>query len=73
MATAPIIDEQLEPIPGVDFVSTEEWMNMLDRQTRELLGMSCAEFIRRYKAGEIEDPSSSDVTFLVMMIPHSER
>ena len=37
------------------------------------LGMSGDEFVRRYRAGEIEDADRSDVIRVAMLIPLAER
>jgi len=50
-------------------LTREEGMAMFDRQARERLGMSGEEFLKKWEAGEIEDPDRSDVMMLVMMIP----
>lgn len=50
-------------------LTREEGIAMFDRQARDRLGMSGQEFLRKWEAGEIEDPDRNDVMMLVMMIP----
>lgn len=53
-------------------LTREEGIAMFDRQARERLGMSGEEFLKRWEAGEIEDPDRNDVMMLVMMIPFTK-
>jgi len=57
----------------VKYVSRREGAEILDRQAKKYLGMSGDEFVRRYRAGEIEDADRSDVIRVAMLIPLSER
>jgi hypothetical protein len=57
---------------GIKYVSRQQGAKILDRQARKYLGMSGDEFVRRYRAGEIEDPDRSAVVRLAMLIPLSE-
>jgi hypothetical protein len=50
----------------------EEGVALLDRQARKYLGMSGAEFVEKYRAGEIEDPGSTTVMRVAMLIPFAE-
>lgn len=61
--------EALEPIEGVQFITEAEGKEILDRQAQKYLGMSGQEFIRRYRAGEIDDPNRREVTLVSMLIP----
>jgi hypothetical protein len=56
-----------------DYITREEGIELLDRQARKYLGMSGEEFIRRYRAGEIEDSCRSDVVRISMLIPFAEQ
>ncbi|MBA2277990.1 MAG: hypothetical protein H0W06_09540 [Chloroflexia bacterium] len=56
-----------------NFVSVTQGKKALDRRARGTLGMSGAEFIRRYRAGEIEDPDRPEVIKLAMFLPFTER
>jgi len=58
---------------GIESVSQREGAAILDQQARTYLGMSGEEFVRRYRAGEIEDPDRSDVLCVAMLIPLAER
>ncbi|HEY7031733.1 MAG TPA: hypothetical protein VH482_10415 [Thermomicrobiales bacterium] len=53
-------------------LSLEEGVALLDRQARKYLGMSGAEFVEKYRAGEIEDPGSTTVMRVAMLIPFAE-
>ena len=64
------------PMPrrvGSKYVSRRQGRKILDRQARKYLGMSGEEFVRKYRAGEIEDPDRSDVIRVAMLIPLAER
>lgn len=56
-------------LPPIHEATQEEWTAMFDARAREWLGMSGDEFIRRWEAGEIEDPDRTDIMMLVFMIP----
>jgi hypothetical protein len=72
---APVTEEidELPEIEGVDWITREEGIAILDRQARKYLGMSGEEFVRRYRAGEIEDPDRSDVVALSMLLPFADE
>ncbi len=57
---------------GYKYISREEGVQLLDEHARTYLGMSGEEFVRRYLAGEIEDPNRSEVTRVAMLIPFAE-
>lgn len=63
---------ELDKLPDVHYISREEGIRLLDERAREYLGMSGDEFVRRYHAGEIEDPDRTDVIVLAMMIEWTE-
>jgi hypothetical protein len=50
-------------------LTCEEGMAILNHQARGRLGMTGDEFLRRWKAGDIDDPDRNDVLMLVLMIP----
>lgn len=62
-----------DPWAGFHLVSKAEGVAILDRQAHALLGMSGEEFIRKYRAGEIEDPDRSEVVRVSMLIPMAEQ
>jgi hypothetical protein len=67
--------ETSEIPPEVDWIETmtrEEGLALLDRQARELLGMSGEEFMRRYRGGEIEHPCRSEVARVAILLPLAE-
>lgn len=53
--------------PEVIYLSPSEWLVLHERDAQELLGVSAAEFVRRYRAGDYED-YDSDVMFLAVGI-----
>jgi hypothetical protein len=72
MATQPHSDEQEpEDFYGVTYeeLSREEGRALFEKRAQEWLGMSGEEFIRKLKAGEIEDPDRTDVISLAIMLP----
>ncbi len=64
---------ELDRLPDVYYISREEGIRRLDERAREYLGMSGEEFVRRYRAGEIEDSSRSDVIRVAMAIRFAEQ
>ena len=62
-----------DPWAGFILVSEEEGRASLDAQAREYLGISGEEFIRKYRAGEFEDPDQYDVVRLSFLIPFAEQ
>jgi hypothetical protein len=58
---------------GIKYVTREEGIALLDRQAKKYLGMSGPEFVEKYRAGEIEDPSSTNVMSVAMLIPFAEQ
>ncbi len=60
-------------MPGIKYVSRAQGVNILDRQARKYLGMSGPEFVRKYRAGEIEDRDHTDVARVALLIPLAEQ
>jgi hypothetical protein len=58
---------------GMKYVSRQRGKKILDRQARKYLGMSGDEFVRKYRAGEVEDPDRTDVRRVAMLIPLADR
>ncbi|MEX1255011.1 MAG: hypothetical protein WEE64_11800 [Dehalococcoidia bacterium] len=54
---------------GLKVMTAEEGRKLLDRQARRYLGMSGKEFIRKWHAGEFEDPDQPDVMRVAMLLP----
>jgi hypothetical protein len=58
-------------IPGIQDLNPEEWREYFDRMARELMGMSGAEFIERWNAGEYDaiadEPEHWDALYLAML------
>ena len=53
---------------GVQYITRATGRKELDRQARKYLGMSGEEFVRKYRAGEIEDPDRSEVIGLSILM-----
>lgn len=62
-------DESFEP--DVVYLSTKEWLTIFERDVREVLGISAAEFASRYRAGEYDDYDPL-VTLLATSLPFYE-
>jgi len=66
-----------EEDPGVDAMTREEGVALFDRKARQLIGMSGAEFLQRWDAGELRPvPDTADgrkIGRLVMLIPFARR
>ena len=58
---------------GVKYVTRRQGHRILDRQARKYLGMTGDEFVRRYRAGDVEGLDRSNVTRVAMLIPLAER
>jgi hypothetical protein len=56
---------------GVEELSPEEWMALVDRQARRYLNMSGKEFIRAYRDGEIDvdGPQHLEIMRVAMLLP----
>ena len=57
----------------INYVSAQEGRDLLDRQARKYLDMSGDEFVRKYRAGELEDPDRTDVLRVATLIPLAEQ
>ena len=57
---------------SIEIMTREEGLALIDRQARKFLGMSGEEFLRRYRAGEIEDPHRLDVARVAILLPLAE-
>lgn len=53
----------------VHFLTEEESWALADRSAQRYMQMSAAEFVRRWKAGEIEDPDRPEVMRVLMVLP----
>jgi hypothetical protein len=60
-------------VPGVQVLTPEEGRAFFNAQSHELLGISGAEFLRRYDAGEydaiIDDPAHREIGLLEFLLP----
>ena len=56
-----------------EITRAEAWA-LLDEETRRLLGISVAEFARRYNAGEYDDPDDTpNIMWLAMELESLQR
>lgn len=66
-----------DTIPGIHLTTAKEGQELFDRQSRELLGISGNEFLRRWDAGAYRPvPDTAEgrkLRRLVMMIPFARR
>src|SRR6478672_10665576 len=72
MATAPQPDDATDEgysLPPIVELSEDEGRALFERQARKYMGMSGDEFLRKWDAGEIEDPDRSEVLTVVFLIP----
>lgn len=53
----------------VQQLTPEEARRLLEEQTMRYLGMSAEDFIRKWNAGEIEDPDRPEVMRIAMLLP----
>jgi hypothetical protein len=56
-------------LPPYHEVTVEEGWEILEKRSRETLGISAREFIERWEAGDIEDPDRSEILSLAFLIP----
>ncbi len=59
--------------PGVKYVTRRRGAQILDRQARKYLGMSGAEFVRRYRAGDFDEADDSTIARIAILIPFAEQ
>lgn len=66
-----------DTIPGIHLATAKEGQELFDRQSRELLGISGNEFLRRWDVGAYRPvPDTAEgrkIRRLVMMIPFARR
>ncbi len=55
--------------PKPEFISREEGRPILEEQAQKNLGMSAAEFIRKWDAGEFENPDTPAIISVYMLLP----
>jgi hypothetical protein len=61
-------------VPPVREVTFEEGLAMLDRRARRRLGISGAEFLRRWDTGQyVADPEQAGVIEVAMLLPFVGR
>ena len=67
------IDWDAVNVPGVQVLTLAEGDAFFDQQCHAVLGISGAEFLRRYDAGEydeiIDDPAHREIGLLEFLIP----
>jgi hypothetical protein len=66
-----------EAIPGIRMTTAEEARAFFDRQVRNVLDISGAEFLRRWDAGDYrpipDTPEGRNIRRLVMLMPFARR
>jgi hypothetical protein len=62
-------EPQTPKLPEIIGLSDEEARALFDRQARKYLGMSGEEFLRKWDAGEFDDPDQTNIVRVVLMIP----
>lgn len=53
---------------GKDELSEAEWNDLIDKRAQYYLGISGEEFVRRWQAGEFENPDRPEVIHVGMML-----
>lgn len=56
-----------------DYVTSARGKKLLDRQAKKYLNMSGAEFLAKYRAGEIPDPDRPEVIRVALLIPFADE
>jgi len=59
----------VQPDVRIHEATPEEGREIVDRAARRELGMSGKEFLRRWDAGEIEDPDRPEILRVAMLLP----
>ena len=67
-AQAPRRRARPKPAP-VQWISPEEGWQILEEQAQLNLGMSADEFIRKWDAGEFENPDTPAIISVYMLLP----
>lgn len=50
----PAVDQDEPFEPNIVYISNSEWLTIYEHDVQKWLGISAAEFVRRYRAGEYE-------------------
>jgi hypothetical protein len=72
MASAPQPIDMTPEDDSIETMTREERLQLIDVQARKFLGMSGEEFMRRYRAGELESPCRLDVAGIAILLPLAE-
>lgn len=62
-----------EPSTDIRELSAAEGERLLDEQTRRYLGMTGAEFARRWAAGKLDPDDQPEVMRMAMLLPLAGR
>lgn len=54
---------------GIDFVDLERGAEIVDQAAKRQLGISGPEFVRRYKAGELDEFDRDEVFAVEILLP----
>lgn len=61
-------ERKRRPRRGKDEATEEEWRDLIDKRAQYYLGISGEEFVRRWQAGEFENPDRPEVIHVGMML-----
>lgn len=56
----------------VSEATPDDWSQIIDKSARRWLGISGAEFVARWNAGEFADDQRTEVTKVALLLPSSE-
>lgn len=59
----------VQNIPELQYLTTEEVLDVFDSRARRRLNMSGAEFLRRWRDGQYDDSDDPDVVSVTMLLP----
>jgi hypothetical protein len=62
-----------EIAPNVFLLTADEGWILLGKRTRDYLGMSAEEFVRRLKANDFTEEQREAAAMLSMMVPYDRR
>lgn len=51
----PEVDQDESFEPDIVYIRNSEWLELFERDAQKWLGISAAEFVRRYRAGEYDE------------------
>lgn len=66
------MDTHVDALPEIEELTAEEGRTLLNGLTRDRLGISVEEFLRRLAAGEYDGTDDEEVLRLKMLAPFAE-